>query len=173
MTEPKQDISLVSRMAVSEFAANATRTGENWSVGFNSRTAFAALLTGAGYYLGAKIGLALTFQPHPVSVLWPPNSILLAALLLTPVRIWWVVLLAAFPAHLAVQLESGVPPTMILCWFISNSCEALISASCIRYLIDRPVRLDRLRNVGIFCFFASFLGPFFSSFLDSAFVVFN
>ena len=132
-----------------------------------------ALFVFASYFLGAKIGFALTFQPHPVSVLWPPNSILLAALLLTPVRIWWVVLLAAFPAHLAVQLESGVPSTMILCWFISNSCEALIGAGCVRYLIDRPVRLDRLRNVGIFCFFAAFLGPFLSSFLDSAFVIFN
>jgi two-component system sensor kinase FixL len=132
-----------------------------------------ALFVFASYFLGAKIGFALTFQPHPVSVLWPPNSILLAALLLTPVRIWWVVLLAAFPAHLAVQLESGVPSTMILCWFISNSCEALIGAGCVRYLIDRPVRFDCLRNVGIFCFFAAFLGPFLSSFLDSAFVVFN
>ena len=132
-----------------------------------------ALFVFASYFLGAKIGFALTFQPHPVSVLWQPNSILLAALLLTPVRIWWVVLLAAFPAHLAVQLDSGVPPTMILCWFVSNSCEALIGAGCIRYLIDRPVRFDCLRNIGIFCFFAAFLGPFLSSFLDSAFVVFN
>ena len=140
---------------------------------FDWRVVAIALFVFAGYFLGAKIGFALTFQPHPVSVLWPPNSILLAALLLTPVRIWWVVLLAAFPAHLAVQLESGVPPTMILCWFISNSCEALIGAGCVRYLIDRPVRFDCLRNVGIFCFFAAFLGPFLSSFLDSAFVVFN
>ena len=140
---------------------------------FDWRVVTIALFVFAGYFLGAKIGFALTFRPHPVSVLWPPNSILLAALLLTPVRIWWVVLLAAFPAHLAVQLESGVPPTMTFCWFVSNSCEALIGAGCIRYLIDRPVRFDRLRNVGIFCFFAAFLGPFLSSFLDSAFVVFN
>ncbi len=140
---------------------------------FDWRVVAIALFVFASYFLGAKIGFALTFRPHPVSVLWPPNSILLAALLLTPIRIWWVVLLAAFPAHLAVQLDSGVPPTMILCWFVSNSCEALIGAGCIRYLIDRPVRLDRLRNVGIFCFFAAFLGPFLSSFLDSAFVVFN
>src|SRR6266478_5801046 len=137
------------------------------------RPFFAALLVFAAYYIGAKIGFALTFQPHPVSVLWPPNSILLAALLLMPVRVWWVILLAAFPAHLAAQLQSNVPPTMILCWFISNSCEALIGAGCIRYLIDRPVRFDRLRNVGIFCFFAAFLGPFLSSFLDAAFVVIN
>src|SRR6184192_4621288 len=140
---------------------------------FDRRVAGVALSVALAYYLGAKIGFALTFQPHPVSVLWPPNSILLAALLLTPVRVWWVILLAAFPAHLAVQLQSNVPPMMILCWFISNACEALIGAGCVRYLIDRPVRFDRLRNVGLFCLFAAFLGPFLSSFLDTAFVSLN
>ena len=137
------------------------------------RVAGIALAVALAYYLGAKIGFALTFQPHPISVLWPPNSILLAALLLTPVRIWWLILLAAFPAHLAAQLQSNVPPTMIICWFISNSCEALIGAGFVRYLLDRPMRFDRLYNVGIFCFFAGFWGPFLSSFLDSAFVVLN
>src|SRR3981081_941158 len=110
------------------------------SVGFDPGKIKICLLVFAGYYLGAKVGFALTFQPHPVSVLWPPNSILLAALLLTPVRIWWVILLVAFPAHLAAQLQSNVPPTMILCWFISNSCEALIGAGCLRYLIGYPER---------------------------------
>ncbi len=38
----------------------------------------AALLVFVGYYLGAKLGFALTFQPHPVSVLRPPNAIQLA-----------------------------------------------------------------------------------------------
>src|SRR5437762_11580222 len=140
---------------------------------FNWRVAGTALLVALAYYLGAKIGFALTLRPHPISVLWPPNSILLSALLLTPVRVWWVILLAAFPAHLAAQLQSNVPPAMILCWFISNSCEALIGAGCVRYLIDRPVRFDRLRNVGIFCFFAAFLAPLLSSFLASAFVALN
>src|SRR5438874_3373691 len=126
-----------------------------------------------GYYLGARIGFALTFQPHPVSVLWPPNSILVAALLLTPPRIWWFVLLAAFPAHWAAQLQSHVPPLMILGWFISNSCEAVIGAGLTRYLIGGPIRFASLRNTGIFCLCVVFIGPFLSSFLDAAFVVWN
>src|SRR5438067_4263421 len=93
------------------------------------------LLVFVGYYLGAKIGFALTFQPHPVSVLWPPNSILLAALLLTPTRSWPIVLLAAFPAHCLVQFQTHVPAGMMLCYFISNSCEALIGAASVRYFI--------------------------------------
>src|SRR5438132_2206194 len=161
--------SISVQLETAENQSRAARAGD-WNLPFDSRTVVTGLLVFAAYYLGAKIGFALTFRPHPVSVLWPPNSILLAALLLTPVRIWWVLLLAAFPAHLAAQLQSNVPPTMILCWFISNSCEALIGAGCVRYLIDRPVRFERLRNVGIFCFFAAFLTPVLSSFLDSAYV---
>jgi two-component system sensor kinase FixL len=127
----------------------------------------------AGYYLGCKIGFALTFKPHPVSVLWPPNSVLVAALLLTPPRTWWVVLLAALPAHLAAQLQSHVPPLMILCWFLSNSCEALIGAGLMRYLLGGPVRFTTLRSIGLFCLCVVFIGPFLSSFLDAAFVVWN
>jgi two-component system sensor kinase FixL len=150
----------------------ARRAGD-WNFPFDSRTVVTALLVFVGYYLGARIGFALTFQPHPVSVLWPPNSILVAALLLTPARIWWIVLLAAFPAHWAAQVQSNVPPLMIFCWFLSNSCEALIGAGLARYLVGGPIRFTSLRNAGIFCLCVVFIGPFSSSFLDAAFVVWN
>ena len=140
---------------------------------FSWRLGRLALLVALGYYLGAKIGFALTFRPHPISVLWPPNAILLAALLLTPLRVWWLILLAAFPAHLAAQLQGNVPPAMILSWFVSNSCEALIGAVGVRLFIGEGMRFDRLRSAGIFCFFAVFCGPFLSSFLDAAFVTWN
>src|SRR2546423_1758711 len=144
-----------------------------WNLSFNFRTIVAGACVFVGYYLGARIGFALTFQPHPVSVLWPPNSILVAALLLTPPRIWWFVLLAAFPAHCAAQLQSHVPRLMILGWFISNSCEAVIGAGLTRYLIGGPIRFASLRNTGTFCLCVVFIGPFLSSFLDAAFVVWN
>ena len=144
-----------------------------WNAPFDFRTIVSGLWVFVGYYLGARIGFALTFQPHPVSVLWPPNSILVAALLLTPARIWWFVLLAAFPAHCAAQLQSHIPPLMILCWFISNSCEAVISAGLTRYLVGRPIRFTSLRDAGIFCLCAVLISPFLSSFLDAAFVVWN
>lgn len=136
------------------------------------RHALAALLVGAGYYVGAKIGFALTFQPHPVSTLWPPNSILFATLLLTPRRMWWFYLLAAFPAHLLVQINQDIPATMILCWFVSNCSEALIGASILRYLTRSEVRFDNTHHVWVFIL-ASLLGPFLSSFLDAAFVELN
>jgi len=148
------------------------RAGE-WNVLLGSPTVATGLAVFVGYYLGAKLGFALTFQPHPVSVLWPPNSILAAALLLTPLRIWWLVLLSAFSAHLAAELQSQVPLIMILCWFISNSFEAVIGAGVARYLIGGPIRFNRLRSVGFFCLCVVFIGPFLSSFLDAGFVRWN
>src|SRR3954471_12103282 len=126
-----------------------------------------------GYYLGCKIGFTLTFQPHPVSVLWPPNSILLAALLLAPSRARPVLLLAALPAHIIVQLQSQIPVPMMLCYFISNSCEAIIGAVCIRYFVRGPLRFDNVRGTAIFCIFGAVVGPFLSSFLDAGFVKLN
>src|SRR5690348_900051 len=116
----------MKRTSVSFEAADvqaAARNGNNTGAVFDRHLLVIGLWVFAGYYLGCKLGFALTFQPHPVSVLWPPNSILVAALLLTPPRVWGFILLAAFPAHWAAQLQSHVPPLMILCWFISNSSE--------------------------------------------------
>jgi len=163
-------------ISVSFEAANiqsAARNGNTRSAVFDPHLLIIGLWVFAGYYLGCKIGFALTFQPHPISVLWPPNSVLVAALLLTPPRSWWVVLLAALPAHLAAQLQSHVPPLMIFCWFVSNSCEALIGAGLMRYLVGGPIRFVTLRNVGLFCLCVVFIAPFLSSFLDAALVVWN
>jgi integral membrane sensor domain MASE1 len=61
---------------------------------------------------------------------------------------------------------------MSLCWFISNSSEALIGAFCLRYLNKGTVRFDSIRQVAILVFVA-LLAPFLSSFLDAGFVSLN
>lgn len=132
----------------------------------------AALLVTLAYYVGAQIGFALTFQPYPVSTLWPPNSILFAALLLSPARSWWVLLLAAFPAHILAQLNADIPVTMILSWFVSNCSEALIGASILRYLLRSEMRFDNTYHVGTFIV-AAMVAPFLSSFIDAGFVTLN
>jgi PAS domain S-box-containing protein len=148
--------------------------GQKLSVRFGDwRSTVISVLVGIGYYAGAKLGFALTFQPHPVSVMWLPNSILLAGFLLSPVRIWGLILLTVLPAHLAVELGGGVPWSMVLCWFISNSFEALIGAVAIRLLSKGPVRFDSFRNIGTFFFWGALMAPFLSSFIDAGFVILN
>ena len=130
-------------------------------------------LVSIAYYVGAKVGLALTLAPEPVSTLWPPNAILLAALLLSPPRWWPALLLAVLPAHLLSELAAGIPLPMVMGWFVSNSTEALIGAAGFLLLAGAPLRLDTARQVAVFLLFPVFLAPFLSSFLDAGLVVLN
>ena len=134
------------------------------------QAALTALLACAGYYVGALIGFALTFPASSVSTLWPPNAILLSSLLLVPTASWWLVFLGTFVAHVLVQLQSGVPMLMILCWFISNSTEALIAAICLRQCFNSAPDFNSLKSVAFYVAFAGVLAPFLSSFLDAGFV---
>src|SRR5882672_2780463 len=132
------------------------------------RVAASAVLVGVAYYVGAKVGLVLRLPPATSSVVWPPNSILTATLLLSPRRRWWLYLLAAFPAHLAGELPADFPIPLVLALFVTNCSEALLAAVCVRWLTDAPARLDTLRRMVAFIVGAVLVAPFGSSFLDAA-----
>ena len=125
------------------------------------------------YFLGAKFGLMLTYAPSPVSTLWPPNAILLAALILAPRSAWPTILAAILPAHLIAELGAGVPLPMVFCWFASNCLEALIGAAGLRWLRGFPFRFDNLANVWAFVGWGAVVGPVVSSFVDAALVHLN
>jgi PAS domain S-box-containing protein len=137
------------------------------------RTTVVAVLVCASYYLTAKVGFAFALQPGSVSTLWMPNSILLAAMLLVPRRFWWIVILSVFPAHLAAELQSGVPTAMVLSWFVSNSVQAIVGAIIICRLIDGQLRFDIFKHLSVFLLFGALFAPFLSSFLDIAFLKLN
>lgn len=137
------------------------------------RAVLVAVLVAVGYYVTAKIGFAFALQPGSVSTLWMPNSILFAGLLLVPKRYWWLILLAACPAHFASEVQSGVPTAMVFSWFISNSFQALFGAFFVCHFVDGGLRFDRFRDLTFFLFFGAFLAPFLASFLDVALVKLN
>ena len=143
------------------------------SLSASARQVRAALLVALGYYVGAKIGIALTLESTSVSTLWPPDAILLAGLVLTPVRSWVAVCAATFVAHLAVQLEGGIPLAMILGRYVSSSAGALVGAVAFRRLHTGEPRLDPHRETVLLLVCAGFLAPFVSSFLDTALVALN
>ena len=130
-----------------------------------------ALAVCLAYYAGSLIGLTLRFPPATTSLLWPPNAILTATLLLTrSPRRWWIYLAAALPAHLFMLLPTGWPWPFILGVFVSNCSEALIAASALRWLGGAPIRFDTLRHMGLFIVAVVLLAPFVSSFADAGMV---
>ncbi|HVY04737.1 MAG TPA: MASE1 domain-containing protein [Burkholderiales bacterium] len=143
-------------------------TGRTQDAGFAGKTAIAASVVALAYYAGAKLGFALTFQPHPIAVLWPPNALLLAGLLLTPPRTWWIILAAAFPAHCAAEMQGSVPPAMVLAWFASNCTQALLGAAMIRLLLRESPRFDSFNHALTFLLCGVVIAPLAASFLDVA-----
>src|SRR3989442_10873537 len=142
-------------------------TGNNRVQGW--RPAVTLRAVAIAYYVGAELGFILRFPPTTPSVIWPPNSILTATLLLTPVRRWWLYLLAALPAHLAAELPV-LPPLLVFGLFATNCAEALVAAAGLRWLSDAPTRFDTLRRMVVFVLVGALFPPFISSFPDAALV---
>lgn len=130
-----------------------------------------AVITGFGFYVGTRVGFALTPTGQPNSAFWPPNAILLAGLLLAPRSVWWTLLVAVVPAHFAAQLQTGVPIWTAASWFLTNTGEALIGAFCITQLINPRAAFEKVRGVSVFVLFAVVVAPLATSFLDAAGVV--
>jgi PAS domain S-box-containing protein len=133
-----------------------------------SQAARIAALAAVAYFLGAQFGFSLRFPSSPLSVIWPPNAILLAAFLLTPTQMWWPILLAVLPAHVIVEFQNGIEFWTIMGLYVTNCGQALLGAAGIRYVFGESHRLDSLRRIVVFGLCAVIAAPFLVSFLDTA-----
>jgi PAS domain S-box-containing protein len=135
---------------------------------FDSRsTLFVVCVTTALSYLVPKLTATLTSNPQTVWPLWPGCAILVAGLLLVPVSVWPLLIPASFAGFALVDLQAGVPLSSIA-WFIpGNTVEVLISAIGLRYCFDGMPRLNSVRALAKYSFFAIALAPFAGAFLSA------
>jgi two-component system sensor histidine kinase UhpB len=149
----------------------APSTIENSTSSSGFRSAAIGLLVALGYYAGSQVGFLLTPNGSQIAAFWPPNAILLAAFLLTPRRIWWVLILAVFPAHLLIQLGIGIPLASALSWFVGNVGEALLGAIGVQFFKkDKPL-FESVHGLIVFLIFGVLLPTLATSFLDAAGVI--
>ena len=134
------------------------------------RLAGSILLVMAGYYAGGLIGLKLKLMPFGISVIWPPNAILLAALMLTPAQRWWLYLLALLPAHLhlVAHFQPEAPLPVMFCQFAGNAGQAVLGALTVRPFLGVPPRLDTLRSMTWFMLLAAIAAPALASALAAS-----
>jgi len=130
-------------------------------------TLFVVCVTTALSYLVPKLTAMLTSNPQTVWPLWPGCAILVAGLLLVPVSVWPLLIPASFAGFALVDLQAGVPLSSIA-WFIpGNTVEVLISAIGLRYCFDGMPRLNSVRALAKYSFFAIVLAPFAGAFLSA------
>lgn len=116
-------------------------------------------LVAIGYYLGLLVGRAFGYPAAQISVLWPPNVVLIAALLLTPRRIWWVILLAPLPVPLLLFPFDGANWLVPLLYFASNIGQALLTAVLLQRFCDGVPRFDHFISTATFILIAAFAAP--------------
>jgi len=162
----RKSVALAMRQKIQGYSLNQLRGSVKEMA--TSQAARVAVLVAAAYFLGAQFGFSLRFPSSPLSVIWPPNAILLAAFLLTPTQMWWPILLAVLPAHVIVELQNGVDFSTILGLYVTNCGQALLGAAGIRFVFGESHRLDTLRRIVVFGLCAVFAAPFLVSFLDTA-----
>jgi signal transduction histidine kinase len=139
--------------------AAAPVTARPWLWRCLERPAYGASSLAIAYFLGSLLGLSLQFPGTQISVFWPPNAVLLAALLVTPRRRWRLLILAVLPAHVLAQLLMGIPITAVLINFVGNTGEALLGAVAVDRFLKEPRRLDDLRAVILIVLLGGLLAP--------------
>jgi PAS domain S-box-containing protein len=102
-----------------------------------------------------------------VSPLWLGNVLLVSVLLLVQRRIWPVVLAAGLAGFFLFDLQAGGPIRSIVWLLLSNTAEVLTAALCLNYSFEGVPRLNSVKALTKYSFYAVFLAPFVGAFLGA------
>ena len=112
--------------------------------------ALRGLLVCVAYYFASLLGYALLFPSSYISVIWPPNAVLLVALLLSSPWQWPWLLLIAFPMHLLAQAQFGASLSAAGLYYAFNCALVPMTAAVIRRFGLGDLALGDLRQTLIF-----------------------
>jgi signal transduction histidine kinase/integral membrane sensor domain MASE1 len=115
----------------------------------------AAGLLASYLYMDAALFSAVLFTDRvPIPTLpvplFPPQAIILSVLLLTPLRRWWLYLVAYYAMQVAQGEWSGLPRGYALLSNVANVVEPLVGALLFRRLVPQFTQFTRLREVAIY-----------------------
>lgn len=123
----------------------------------------------AAYVLGCGFAQALAIVPGTGISIWPPGGLLMATLIVAPMRSWPWWLLAGCLAEMIGQIVwFGSPLPAGLLIYAGNALEAAAGAWLITLTCGRPVRLETLREVLAFVVLGAGIAPVISATVGSA-----
>lgn len=122
------------------------------------------------YYATAVFAYARLMMPTlpSMAILWVPNVLLLVGFLLTPFRLWPLIVLVALISQLAVAATIQIPMGRSLGMFTGNVSQPLIAASVLLRLGHREDMLDNLKGTTAFVIVAALGAPAVASLLSAA-----
>jgi PAS domain S-box-containing protein len=124
-----------------------------------------AAIVALAIYLSSEAGFLLRLPQSGIGFVWPPNAVLLVALLLVP-ESWGIVLGAALVGHVAAHTQDGTPASIQALSFFGNATQAGLAAVLIRRFSGRVPYLTDLRSAGVFVA-AAVIAPVVASFVPA------
>ena len=97
------------------------------------------------YFLAAKLGIATSLPPEGIVILWPPNAIVLAALVSVPREKWWLLFLVTVAAEIAADVPA-YPLWAATGYGIVNFAEAALAAVLLSRFSEDVRPLVELRD---------------------------
>ncbi|MGB2664841.1 MAG: MASE1 domain-containing protein [Candidatus Acidiferrum sp.] len=110
-------------------------------------------------YLTAMLGGSLLLHPSMVSPLWPGCALLVSVLLLAPRKSWPILIAAGFASFVLHDLQTGWPIRSIVLIILADAVEVITAAFCLSYSFEAVPRLNSLRSLAKYSFFAVVLAP--------------
>jgi PAS domain S-box-containing protein len=102
------------------------------------------------YYILVAVSMMLRFSTSGLSLLWPSNALLIATLVLTPKRHWWVYLLSVIPAHIAALSPYHLGLSWLAYQIAFNSAQAIACAVIFQRFRPAILYFETLKAVLIF-----------------------
>ena len=102
------------------------------------------------YYVLVVVSMKLRFSTSGLSLLWPSNALLVATLVLTPKRHWWVYLLSVIPAHIAALSHYHLGLSWLAYQIAFNSVQAIACAVILQRFRPAILYFAALKDVLIF-----------------------
>lgn len=128
----------------------------------------AAILVGLGCYAGGVLDAATHIRAFGGAVLYPPYAVLLAGLLLTRPRHWWILIAGMAVAH-QVAGTGTWPILRIALSDVVNVSRAILAAGLLRRFARRPL-FSSLEGVGLFFGVAVLVAPAVAALMGAALV---
>lgn len=110
-------------------------------------------------YLAARVGGVLVLRPQMVWPLWPGCALVVAILLMTPRKMWPVLLLAGLAGFCVYDAKSGLGVRTTACLLIADFIEILVASVGVSYAFRGTPRLNSVRALAKYAFWAIFLAP--------------
>lgn len=125
----------------------------------------AYLLVPVLYYIAARLAIVLTVMPEGIAILWLPNSIVLAALLLLEGRGFWRLLLLGVAAEVLADIPSFTL-TEALVFGLINALEIGLAYGLLRRWQFSP-RFETLADLGKFALAGPVIAAFSAAMLGA------